>query len=153
MALAHSRVTAQGQISIPAEIRRKLGIGPGSVLEWEEDGHQIVVQRAGRFGSEDIHQELFGERTPEQRSVDELKGASGITLKSVMRAVDTNVLVRLITRDHPRQVASAESFIENGAWLSILALAEATRVLATVYGLGPGRWPRRSRCCSITGSS
>jgi predicted nucleic-acid-binding protein len=53
-----------------------------------------------------------------------------------MRAVDTNVLVRLITRDDTRQVASADTFIEKGAWVSVLALAEATWVLAAVYGLG-----------------
>src|SRR5450759_2434488 len=52
-----------------------------------------------------------------------------------MRAVDTNVLVRLITRDDSRQAASAESFIDKGAWVSVLALAEATWVLATVYEL------------------
>ena len=52
-----------------------------------------------------------------------------------MRAVDTNVLVRLITRDDSRQTASAESFIEQGAWVSVLALAETTWVLTSVYGL------------------
>jgi predicted nucleic-acid-binding protein len=52
-----------------------------------------------------------------------------------MRAVDTNVLVRLITRDDPRQSAAAESYIERGAWVSVLVLAEATWVLATVYEL------------------
>jgi predicted nucleic-acid-binding protein len=52
-----------------------------------------------------------------------------------MRAIDTNVLVRLITRDDFRQVSSAESFIEKGAWVSVLALAEAAWVLATVYEL------------------
>jgi predicted nucleic-acid-binding protein len=52
-----------------------------------------------------------------------------------MRAIDTNVLVRLITRDDSRQAASAEAFIEHGAWVSVLALAEATWVLSTVYGL------------------
>src|SRR5215813_2519113 len=50
-----------------------------------------------------------------------------------MRAIDTNVLVRLITRDEPDQVAAAERFIEKGAWISHLALAEATWVLDTVY--------------------
>jgi predicted nucleic-acid-binding protein len=50
-----------------------------------------------------------------------------------MRAIDTNVLVRLITRDDPRQAASADAFIEKGAWVSILALAEAMWVLETVY--------------------
>jgi len=54
-----------------------------------------------------------------------------------MRAIDTNVLVRLITRDDPRQTASAEGFIEKGAWVSVLALAEATWVLASVYELSP----------------
>ena len=54
-----------------------------------------------------------------------------------MRAVDTNVLVRLITRDDSRQTASAESFIEQGAWVSVLALAETTWVLTSVYGLTP----------------
>ena len=52
-----------------------------------------------------------------------------------MRAVDTNVLVRLITRDDDGQVSSAESFIEKGAWVSMIALAEAMWVLATVYEL------------------
>jgi predicted nucleic-acid-binding protein len=52
-----------------------------------------------------------------------------------MRAIDTNVLVRLITRDDSRQAASAEAFVEEGAWVSVPALAEATWVLATVYEL------------------
>jgi predicted nucleic-acid-binding protein len=54
-----------------------------------------------------------------------------------VRAVDTNVLVRLITRDDARQAASADRWVENGAWVSILALAEATWVLSAVYERGP----------------
>ena len=52
-----------------------------------------------------------------------------------MRAVDTNVLVRLITRDDSGQTASAERVIEQGAWVSVLALAETTWVLSSVYEL------------------
>jgi len=52
-----------------------------------------------------------------------------------MRAVDTNVLVRLIARDDSRQTVSAESFIQHGAWVPILALFEATWVLGSVYNL------------------
>ncbi|HET7435447.1 MAG TPA: type II toxin-antitoxin system VapC family toxin [Thermoanaerobaculia bacterium] len=52
-----------------------------------------------------------------------------------MRAVDTNILVRLITRDDQRQVAVAEAFIAKGAWVSTLALAETSWVLESVYGL------------------
>jgi predicted nucleic-acid-binding protein len=50
-----------------------------------------------------------------------------------MRAVDTNVLVRVITRDDARQVAPADRFVAKGAWVSHLALAETTWVLAAVY--------------------
>jgi AbrB family looped-hinge helix DNA binding protein len=71
MALAQSKVTAQGQISVPVEVRRKLGIGPGSVLEWEEEGSAIIVRKAGRYSSEDIHREIFAKRTPESKKVEE----------------------------------------------------------------------------------
>jgi predicted nucleic-acid-binding protein len=54
-----------------------------------------------------------------------------------MRAVDTNVLVRLVTRDDPKQVTAAESFIKGGAWVSHLVLMEAAWVLVAVYGVGP----------------
>ena len=54
-----------------------------------------------------------------------------------MRAVDTNVLVRLMTRDDVKQVAAAESFVASGAWVPHLAIAEATWVLVSVYDRGP----------------
>lgn len=56
-----------------------------------------------------------------------------------MRAVDTNVLVRLITRDDPNQTAKAERFITLGAWVSLLTLTEATWVLDSVYERAPGQ--------------
>jgi len=59
-----------------------------------------------------------------------------------MRAIDTKVLVRLITRDNAKQVASAESFIEPGAWVSVLALAEAVWVLGSVFDLNPSEQAR-----------
>lgn len=71
--MARSRVTAQGQISVPANVRSKLGVGPGSVLEWKEEDGRIVVQRAGRFSSEDIHRALFGSKAPEPKSLEQLK--------------------------------------------------------------------------------
>ena|SRR5260370_27171293 len=73
MALAHSKVTAQGQISVPIDVRRKLGIGPGSILEWDQDGDQIVVRRSARFTSEDIHRALFPEGAPKSRTVEDMK--------------------------------------------------------------------------------
>ena len=56
-----------------------------------------------------------------------------------MPAVDTNVLVRLITRDDARQVRAAEAFVAGGAWVSQLALVEATWVLASAYSLDAER--------------
>ena len=54
-----------------------------------------------------------------------------------MRTVDTNVLVRLITRDGGAQVAVADTFVKAGAWVSHLVLAETTWVLASVYDREP----------------
>jgi predicted nucleic-acid-binding protein len=56
-----------------------------------------------------------------------------------MRAVDTNVLVRLIARDDGRQVEKAEAFVAKGAWISNLVLAETSWVLESVYGLRADR--------------
>jgi predicted nucleic-acid-binding protein len=53
-----------------------------------------------------------------------------------MRAVDTNVLVRLLTRDDAKQVSVAEAYIANGAWVPHLTLAETAWVLDSVYGIG-----------------
>ena len=54
-----------------------------------------------------------------------------------MRAVDTNLLVRLATRDDAKQVAAAEAFVAPGAWVSHLVLVEMVWVLTSVYGLKP----------------
>ena len=72
MKLAQSRVTAQGQVSVPVEVRKRLGIVPGSAIDWDAEGERVVVRRAGRHTSEDVHRALFRD-TPEPRSLDELK--------------------------------------------------------------------------------
>jgi AbrB family looped-hinge helix DNA binding protein len=73
MALARSKVTAQGQISVPLEVRRRLGVGPGSVLEWDEEGDAIVVRRSGQYSSEDIHRAVFPQGRPVRRALEDLK--------------------------------------------------------------------------------
>jgi AbrB family looped-hinge helix DNA binding protein len=72
MALAHSKVTAQGQVSIPKQVRQRLAVGPGTVLEWAERGDEIVVRRATRFSSQDVHQAIFA-KPPTRRTIEELK--------------------------------------------------------------------------------
>jgi AbrB family looped-hinge helix DNA binding protein len=75
MALARSKVTAQGQISVPSSVRKKLGIGPGSILEWDESGDQIVVRRGAQYTFEDIHRALFPDGPPKRRTLEELNEA------------------------------------------------------------------------------
>jgi predicted nucleic-acid-binding protein len=50
-----------------------------------------------------------------------------------MRAVDTNLVVRLLVRDDARQLGAAEDFTAGGAWVSHLVLAETAWVLDAVY--------------------
>jgi antitoxin PrlF len=72
MKLAQSKLTAQGQISVPAEVRRRLELVPGSILEWEAEDDKVIVRRVGRYSSEDLHRALFS-REPTPRTLDELK--------------------------------------------------------------------------------
>ncbi|MFH0342303.1 MAG: AbrB/MazE/SpoVT family DNA-binding domain-containing protein [Chromatiales bacterium] len=72
MALAHSRLTTQGQFSVPANVSRKLGIGPGAILEWDEDGDRVVVRKAGRYTSGDIHRVVFP-TAPRARTIADMK--------------------------------------------------------------------------------
>jgi bifunctional DNA-binding transcriptional regulator/antitoxin component of YhaV-PrlF toxin-antitoxin module len=67
-------------VSVPAKVRERLGVGPGSVLEWDEDGERVVVRKAGRFSSEDIHRVLFP-KTPRRRTVEEMKEGIGRHIK------------------------------------------------------------------------
>ena len=72
MKLAQSKVTAQGQISVPAEVRKRLELVPGSVLEWNAEDDRITVRRVGRHTLEDLHRALFSQE-PQPRSLEDLK--------------------------------------------------------------------------------
>jgi hypothetical protein len=47
-------------------------VGPGSVLEWDEDGDRVIVRKAGRHSSADIHRVLFA-KTPKRRAIEAMK--------------------------------------------------------------------------------
>lgn len=63
-----SKISAQGQVSVPARIRHRLGLTPGSKIEWCEIGDEVIVRRASKFSSRDIHEAVF-DTPPERRSV------------------------------------------------------------------------------------
>lgn len=72
MKRATSRLTAQGQVSVPVEVRRHLGLAAGSVIEWDLERGAAVVRRAAKHSSEEIHRALFP-AVPRPRTLAELK--------------------------------------------------------------------------------
>lgn len=81
MTVAESKLTSQGQISVPANIRQKLGLAPGSVIEWaENEAGEITVKRSTKFSSEDIHNAIFTV-PPERKSFEEIDEAVKTQLK------------------------------------------------------------------------
>ncbi len=76
MQKAQTRITSQGQVSVPAAVRNFLHLTPGSVLVWTQDGDRVVVERATRHNTAEVHQALFGEQAPAglpAKSLGELK--------------------------------------------------------------------------------
>ena len=59
MQKAHTKLTSQGQVSVPAAVRKALHLMPGSVLVWSQDGDRIIVERATRHSTAEVHQALF----------------------------------------------------------------------------------------------
>jgi predicted nucleic acid-binding protein len=55
-----------------------------------------------------------------------------------MLAIDTNIIVRYLTGDHPRQSAKARRLLDdNDVFVCTTVLLEAEWVLRSVYGYGP----------------
>ena len=70
MAFAQSKVTSQGQIPFRGSAT-KTRHWPGSVLEWDEEGDAVIVRKAGRYSSEDIHRAIFSQEAPAPKKLDE----------------------------------------------------------------------------------
>ena len=58
---AQTRITSQGQVSVPVQVRQQLGLVPGSTLEWFSEGDRVFVSRAVRHSTLDAHNALFGD--------------------------------------------------------------------------------------------
>jgi len=57
---------------VPAAVRHRLGIGPGAILEWDEEDGKIVVRKAKRYSFDDMRQALFGDKPVKPHTFDEL---------------------------------------------------------------------------------
>ncbi|HET7266490.1 MAG TPA: type II toxin-antitoxin system PrlF family antitoxin [Oleiagrimonas sp.] len=81
MESVESKITSKGQISVPAAVRRALGLTPGARIEWMERNGEVVVRRASRFSSQDIHAAVFT-KAPEGKSVADMDAGIQAHLKS-----------------------------------------------------------------------
>jgi antitoxin PrlF len=64
MQKAQTKLTSQGQVSVPAAVRSFLHLTPGSLLVWSQEGDRIVVERAKRHNTAEVHQALFPAELP-----------------------------------------------------------------------------------------
>jgi len=61
---------------VPAAVRNFLHLTPGSVLVWSQEGERIIVERATRHSTAEVHQALFAGGAPVDvpaKTLDELK--------------------------------------------------------------------------------
>jgi AbrB family looped-hinge helix DNA binding protein len=56
-----SRVTSKGQVTIPVEMRRKLGIKDGDKVVFMEEGNRIVIANAAMVALKEIQEAFSGE--------------------------------------------------------------------------------------------
>lgn len=59
MLKVQTKLTSQGQVSVPAAVRHALGLGPGAMIEWTHEGDSIIVRRAVRSSTANVHEALF----------------------------------------------------------------------------------------------
>lgn len=64
MLQVQSKLTSQGQVSVPSAIRQLLNLTPGAVLEWSEENGHVTVSRAVRHSTSEVHAALFGDAAP-----------------------------------------------------------------------------------------
>lgn len=72
-----TRVGPKGQVVIPHQLRRQLGIEPGDEVEFWRDGDHVVVRRVaarrplrGRFAGAPLIEELEQDRRTERERED-----------------------------------------------------------------------------------
>ena len=61
-----SKLTTQGQVSVPASVRQFLSLSPGATMLWVQEGERVWVERAVTNTTTDVHQALFGNSAPKQ---------------------------------------------------------------------------------------
>jgi AbrB family looped-hinge helix DNA binding protein len=65
-------LNARNQVTVPSQVRERLKLQAGSVLEWSEEGNNIVVRNSRKYSSLEIHQMLFPNGAPKRLSVEQM---------------------------------------------------------------------------------
>ncbi|MDA8334349.1 MAG: AbrB/MazE/SpoVT family DNA-binding domain-containing protein [Peptococcaceae bacterium] len=73
-----ARISSKGQVTIPIEIRRKLGVKEGDKVIFLEKDHNIILLNANRLAFNSLQAEMAGEAekagvTGEQAVIDLVK--------------------------------------------------------------------------------
>lgn len=58
MSLAQSKITAQGQVSIPVSVMRLFGLAPGEIITWDTLDGRLVIEKTGRYSLADVREAL-----------------------------------------------------------------------------------------------
>lgn len=62
-------------------VSRRLRLHRDPVLEWDQEGECVVVRRAGKYSSKDIHKSLFPKGAPKARSIEEMRAGIGARMR------------------------------------------------------------------------
>lgn len=69
-----STVSEKGQVTIPKAVRAKLGLRPGTVIEFEADRGRLIGRKTG---GRDVIDELYGSLKMDERVDDYIERARG----------------------------------------------------------------------------
>jgi antitoxin PrlF len=74
-----TKLTSQGQVSVPASVRAWLGLTPGAAIEWTQEADSFRVRRAVKHSTLEVHQALFpqGSSAAPAKTLTQLKQGIG----------------------------------------------------------------------------
>ena len=136
----------KNQISVPAEVRKRLGIGPGSVIEWEEEGCKVVVRGLGSTRRSTSIEGCSRKGHPHEKPSRRWTRESGSTCGRSMRAADTNVVVRMLVRDDPAQAATAIASLRKAHGFRWLLCSNRRGFSRAFMGAVTPTWLKHSKC-------
>lgn len=120
--MATLTVTARGQVTFRKEVLQHLGIQPGDKIELDLLADGRAALKASRpVGKIDAFIGLLAGKSDKVATLEELcdAAARGVGGRAMTVAVDTNVLVRAVTRDDPAQADTARKLLQSASLIAV----------------------------------